>query len=175
VTRKRLSKSRASRRATTIWDSFFTAEVGASAALAGLIFVGLSINMTRVLALPRVPERALQTIVILLGVLMTSSLLLVPGQSTWEVGLEVLVVGAAVWVFSTWLDVGNLRHMTKEVRKYWVQNAVLGQAALLPYVIGGITMLAVGVVGIYFLVLAVLFSFLKAIIDAWVLLIEINR
>ena len=149
--------------------------MGASAALAGLIFVGLSINMARIIALPRVPERALQTIFILLAVLVASSLMLVPGQSSWEVGLEVLIVGAAVWVFSTWLDVGNLHHMTKEVRKYWVQNAALGQAALLPYILGGATMLAVGAVGIYVLVLAVLFSFLKAIIDAWVLLIEINR
>ncbi|MDA4114925.1 MAG: hypothetical protein OK442_00045 [Thaumarchaeota archaeon] len=160
---------------TTIWDGFFTAQVGASAALAGLIFVGLSINMARILALPRVAERALQTIVILLAVLVVSSLLLVPGQSTWEVGLEILVIGSSVWVFSTLLDVGNLRQMTKEVRKYWVQNAVLGQAAVLPYIIGGATMLTVGVVGIYVLVLAVLFSFLKAIIDAWVLLVEINR
>jgi len=141
----------------------------------GLIFVGLSINMARVLALPRVPERALQTIVILLAVLIASSLLLVPGQSTWEVGLEILVVGAVVWVFSTWLDVGTLRHMTKEVRKYWVQNAVLGQAALLPYVVAGLVMLTAGAEGVYFLVLAVLFSFVKAIIDAWVLVIEINR
>jgi len=137
--------------------------------------VGLSINMARILALPRVPERALQTIVILLAVLIASSLQLVPGQSTQDVGVEILVIGAGVWVFSTWLDVGNLRHMSKEVRKYWVQNAVLGQAALLPYIIGGVIILAAGAVGIYVLVLAVLFSFVKAIVDAWVLLIEINR
>jgi hypothetical protein len=149
--------------------------VGASAALAGLIFVGLSINMARVLALPRIPERALQTIVILLTVLLTSSLLLVPGQSTWEVGAEVLVVGASVWTFSTWLDVGNFRKIPERARRYWVQNTVLGQAALLPYIIAGVTMLAVGAVGIYILVVGVLLSFLKGIIDAWVLLIEINR
>jgi modulator of FtsH protease len=151
------------------------AQVGASAALAGLIFVGLSINMSRVLSLPRVPERGLQTITVLLTVLLVSSLQLVPGQTTQEIGLEMLAIGAVVWVFSTWLDIGNLRHMTREVRKYWIQNAVLGQAALLPYIIGGLVTLTIGADGIYFLVPAILFSFLKAIIDSWVLLIEINR
>lgn len=159
----------------TIWDGFFMAQVGASAALAGLIFVGLSINLTRILALPRIPERGLQTILILLALLIVSSLVLVPGQSSTDLGLEVLVVGGIAWVFSTRLDVGNLRQYQKEHRKYWVQNAVVGQAALLPYIAGGVSTLAIGFDGLYLLVLAVIFSYLKAIVDAWILLIEINR
>ena len=51
----------------------------------------------------------------------------------------------------------------------------LGQAALLPYVFAGIAILAFGVDGIYILVPAVVISFLKSIIDAWILLVEINR
>jgi hypothetical protein len=151
------------------------AQVGASAALAGLIFVGLSINMSRILSLPRVPERALQAIIVLLTVLMVSSLLLVPGQSTIEMGLEMLGVGTFAWALNMWLEVGNLEKINKEYRRFWIQNTLVGQAALLPYVIGGVVTLAFGPVGIYFLVPAVIFSFLKAMIDAWVLLIEINR
>ncbi len=33
----------------TGWENFFIAELGASAALAGLVFVGLSINLTKIL------------------------------------------------------------------------------------------------------------------------------
>ncbi len=44
----------------TGWENFFVAEVGASAALAGLIFVGVSINLNRILSLPRLPDRALR-------------------------------------------------------------------------------------------------------------------
>lgn len=151
------------------------AEVGASAALAGLIFVGLSINMARILSLPRVPERALQTLVMLLVVLIVSSFLLVPGQSSTEVALEILATGALAWAFNTRLDIANIRVVAKEQRKWWVQNAALGQTALLSYIAAGIWILATGLDGLYWLVPAVVFSFLKAIIDAWVLVIEINR
>lgn len=155
--------------------NFFTAEAGASAALAGLIFVGLSINMARILSLPRVPERALQTLVILLVVLIVSSFLLVPGQSSVEISLEILATGGLAWAFSTRLDIGNIRVVGRQQRKWWIQNAALGQAALLSYIAAGVTTLAIGLNGLYWLVPAVVFSFLKAIIDAWVLLIEINR
>ena len=44
-----------------------------------------------------------------------------------------------------------------------------------PYIAGGIVTLASGLEGFYLVVVAVLFSYGKAIVDAWVLLIEINR
>jgi hypothetical protein len=75
------------------WESFFVAEAGASAALAGLIFVGVSINLTRILALPRLPNRAFQALMLLLTVLVVSSLLLVSEQSLPLVSSEVLVTG----------------------------------------------------------------------------------
>ncbi len=62
------------------WESFFVAEAGASAALAGLVFVGVSINLDKVLRAPGLPGRAGEALVVLLAVLITSSLLLVPGQ-----------------------------------------------------------------------------------------------
>jgi hypothetical protein len=160
---------------TTIWDGFFTAQIGASAALAGLIFVGVSINMSRILALPRLPERALQAIIVLLTVLVLSSLLLVPGESTALMGAEILGVGGVAWAINTWLEVGNLEKIAKQYRRVWLQNTFLGQAALLPYIVGGVATLAFGADGVYFVVPGMMFSYVKAIVDSWVLLIEINR
>ena len=37
------------------WDNFLLAQVGASAALAGLVFVGVSINLTRILSTGSLP------------------------------------------------------------------------------------------------------------------------
>ena len=51
----------------------------------------------------------------------------------------------------------------------------LSQLASLPYVIAGILALAIGTPGLYLVIPAVIFSFIKAILDAWVLLVEINR
>lgn len=80
------------------WDNFFIAQVGASAAFAGLVFVGVSINLTKIVAVPRQVGFALEALVVLLDVLITSSLLLVPGQPPAFRGGEVLVVGLGAWL-----------------------------------------------------------------------------
>ena len=74
------------------WENFFIAEVGASADLVGLIFVGVSINLTRIISIPGLPNRAFLALIILLTILVMSSLLLVPGQPLALTGIEVLVV-----------------------------------------------------------------------------------
>ncbi len=55
------------------WGSFFVAETGASAALAGLLFVAMSINLRRILEFPSLPGRAGETIAILVNALVISS------------------------------------------------------------------------------------------------------
>ena len=76
-------------------------EAGASAALGGLLFVAVSINLNRILALRSLPGAALGSIVLLVAVLMVSILALVPGQPGWVLGSEVLVVGIVAWSILT--------------------------------------------------------------------------
>jgi modulator of FtsH protease len=157
------------------WENFFIAEIGASAALAGLIFVGVSINLTRILSLPGLPNRALLALIYLLTILVVCSLLLVPGQAVMLVGIEVLVVGFIVWITATMLDVTILQKRDPHYRSQYMFNMVLTQFAVLPYVVAGIFVLTLGTDGLYWLVPAIVISFIKAILDAWVLLVEINR
>jgi hypothetical protein len=44
------------------WSAFFSAEVAASAALAGLLFVSISINLAQILANPNLPPRAAKAV-----------------------------------------------------------------------------------------------------------------
>jgi len=157
------------------WENFFIAEVGASAALLGLIFVGVSINLTRIISLPGLPNRAFLALIILLTILITCSLLLIPGQSLTLVGIELLVVGLLVWITAIRLDVMILLKKEPQYRSSYMFNMALTQLALLPYIVAGIIVLTRGAGGLYWLVPAIIISFIKALLDAWVLLVEINR
>src|SRR5271170_7159205 len=78
------------------WENFFVAEAGASAALAGLLFVAVSINLTRILAFPHLPGRAAEALIVLLSVLTSATFGLVPNQGAAALGAELLATG--LWV-----------------------------------------------------------------------------
>lgn len=72
------------------WTDLFVAAAGASAALAGLVFVAVSINIERILRFSGLPERALETLLLLVGVLIASIIGLIPGQGRAALGSELL-------------------------------------------------------------------------------------
>lgn len=159
----------------TSWDNFFVAQVGASAALAGLLFVGISINMAKIVATPSLPDRALQALALLFGILLVASVLLVPGQAVVNVGYEVGALGVALFAVTLRISVRSLGGVPARYRRWHVgETGVVGIAVLL-YPAAGAVMVAAGTVGNYLVVPAFLVSFVIAIIDSWVLLVEINR
>ena len=82
------------------WESFFLGEVGATAALTGLLFVAVSINLQPILEYPWLPALAGETLLILAIVVVTATFGLVPGQSSRLLGAEVVAVAAGGWLFS---------------------------------------------------------------------------
>jgi hypothetical protein len=157
------------------WDNFFIAQAGAAAGLTGLIFVAVSINLNGILAAPYLPTRALQSIILLLNILLISSLMLVSGQSSMVIGIEVIVLGVILWTITLSLGLSIHRTSPIQYKKHSRGNLFLTQIAVIPFNVAGICILVFGETGFYFLVPGILFSFSKAIIDAWVLLVEINR
>ena len=158
-----------------VWDSFFVAQVGASAALAGLVFVGVSINLQKILQLPNLPGRAAQAIVVLTVVLVQSSLLLIPGESTTVTGLQILVIGAFAWALVIVAERGIWSKTRQEFRRRYLRQIVFKQLAMGFMVLAGILVLLRGDGAVYWLVPGILLSYIVALSEAWVLLIEINR
>ena len=74
------------------WHDFFLAAAGAAAVLAGLLFVGVSINLEMIMSNPvyGLTGRALEALLLFLAVLTVTCLLLVPAQGMMVAGLEVL-------------------------------------------------------------------------------------
>jgi hypothetical protein len=157
------------------WETFFTAQVAASAALVGLLFVGVSLNLKMILENDGLPDRALAGFYLLLAILVLSSLMLVPEQPPRLIAVEVLVAGVVLWLTVTRLAIGSLRRSVAENRHYFIRHLLSLQVAVLPYFIGGGLLLAGYQNGMYWIVAAVIVSLFVASTEAWVLLIEINR
>ena len=160
---------------TAEWDSLFLAEAGASAALAGLLFVALSINLERILKGAGLPGRAGEAIMLLLAVLVVATWALVPGQSSTVLAAELLGSGLVVWLIVVGIHVQAVRGHVAPSRSLLVRRIVLAQAAILPLMIGGVSLLFRVGGGLYWLVPGILLCLLVAVLDAWVLLVEILR
>jgi hypothetical protein len=73
------------------WSNFFVAEVGAAAALTGLIVVAVSINLTRILSFEQLPARAGESLVILISALLIAGLGHADGVwGAWVLLVEIL-------------------------------------------------------------------------------------
>jgi len=157
------------------WSSFFSAQVSASAALAGLIFVAVSINLTTILAGRLLIARSAQALCTLTGVLLAGTCCLVPGQLATVLGSELAGIGAAIWLASTVLQYRASDRNPYVSRGQKILLALLTQMATLPYVAAGVSLLMLRGGGLYWMLPGAVFSFTIALLDAWVLLIEIQR
>jgi modulator of FtsH protease len=154
------------------WSNFFVAQVGASAALAGLLFVAVSINLTRVLEFPHLPGRAAEALYAFLSVLAIATLALVPGLSPCGLGVAVGAVGVVSWT----INLVMLMKTWKTSVPYGIgRRLVLNQLPSLPFIVAGALLATDHPSGIYWIVPGIFLSFVAGLFGAWVLLIEIQR
>ena len=157
------------------WSNFLSAEVGASAALTGLLFVAVSINLDKIISFPRLVPRAGKALVTLIAILFAASLCLVPGQPQSLLGFELILLGAIAWIMITRMQQGHARDNPYMTGGRKVLHGVLAQLSVVPVIVCGASLLFFMGGGLYWLVAATIVSFASALLDAWVLLIEIQR
>jgi hypothetical protein len=158
------------------WRDFFTACAGASAALAGLIFVALSVNIAQILKFEHLPARAAAAMGALMLILTVSLAALAPQPPAW-LGGEVLGLTLLAWL----LQLGSARDSGVASGKYGrpshehVSEIIFGQVQMAPFAVGGGLLLAGVDAGLAWLALGAVAVFILSVVNAWVLLVEILR
>lgn len=156
------------------WSDLFVATAGASAALAGLVFVAVSINLERILEFSGLPERALQTLLLLLGVVVVSIVGLIPGQSPTALGVELLAWGLVLLAATAALG-AKIRAPEGAPRGWSVSRNAIVALGTVPIVVGGISVIATSGGGLYWIVAGIVGALAGGVANAWVLLVEILR
>jgi type IV secretory pathway TrbD component len=157
------------------WTDFLTAAAGALGALAGLVFVSLSINLTSIIKFPGVTGRAANTMILLTGTLAGTLVLLIPHLSAPRLGLALLVVAVSTWILPIVIQIQALRGPSTDRPRYAVLRAVLHQAATVPSILASLSFCGLIPGGLYWFAAGLIAAILAAMFNGWVLLVEMVR
>lgn len=154
------------------WADFANTVAGGAAALAGLMFVGLSLNLTEVLAFPGVAARAAATLGVTVAILIVAVFVATPGQDHRALAVEIGAVGL--------LTALGVAEATRHQRAGPHRNRALASMLMLfvpgpLLVFGAISLWCQAGGGLYWVTAAVATGFASAMGNAWVLLVEIKR
>jgi hypothetical protein len=163
------------------WHDFFVAQVGATAALTGLVFVALSVNVAPILKYPWLPPRAAQTVIVLMGATVESCLQLLPLPSIRWTAAILGLIAIIVYASSLRLAISAERqwreHPDPNAGSWLIRLAseVTTQVTTLPCVIGAIVGYTGGPGFEYWIAAGIMLSLIFGLYNSWVLLVEILR
>jgi hypothetical protein len=162
------------------WESFALAHVGASAALLGLVFVVISINLRDIVGSGPLVHRAAEAVVLLGGVLAVATVVLIPGQRKDVLSTELILLAVALFATVLFLQRDAVTQAVDPGRPAPPRASLsirrvfgLGTAVLVG--ITGVTLAAGAGGGLYWLPAAILAAYGGSLTNAWILIIEILR
>lgn len=157
------------------WHDLAVAVAGASAALAGLLVIAVSINLQQILGQPSLPRRVAASLTTLTTPLLISVLLLVPSAADEVVGAVLVAIGVAVGAMLLGFDPPANRNPGRTLPEWALGSALPSGVLALATATAGIGLLVGGLGGLYWVPVAVAAAFVGGIMQSWILLIEILR
>ena len=157
------------------WQTFLSAELGALAALTGLVVVAISINLSRILTVANLPSRAGESLIRLVGALVVVSVALTPNQPPILLGAEFSLIGLVTLVApaTNQIRLWNLLEGVTSAKQ--LARLAITSIASLPFVVAG-GCLILGAGGAFdWVAFGVILSLAAGVWNSWILLIEILR
>jgi modulator of FtsH protease len=148
------------------WKDLLVATAGASAALAGLVTVAIATNIGEILKFPWLPSRAATSIAGLMR----------PQTLVWF-GIETIAFAAVTWLITArtvWIRPATRPQHQRPVGQL-AQEISLYQLSVLPFVVGGVLLLADNTNGMYWIAGGMIAAVVISMVNTWVLLIEVLR
>ena len=157
------------------WSEFFVATAGASAALAGLIIVAMSVNVELMITIPGMTSRAASAIALLVLSTVASLVGLIPHQGIVALGIEVGLLGLGGLGFTIDSMVKVLRARGERPLYESLTKTLVEIIPALAFVVAGV-LLALGIgAGAFVLAFGAVAAIMVAVLNAWVVLVEIRR
>lgn len=152
---------------------------GASAALAGLIMIAISVNIKEVLRFPSVSARAAAAIAALVVAVVASCVALMP-QPGLAMGIELLIAVAVLWPIQVHAYRALLAPSPTDTgpRRSTSWRAVSGSLGFLPplgFTIGAAMLVAGLDSGAFAIAFGSVIAVVSAVLFAWVAMVEILR
>ncbi|TMD39570.1 MAG: hypothetical protein E6I88_12070 [Chloroflexi bacterium] len=157
------------------WRDFYVMTGGASAALTGLLFVAMSMHAKAITDHPLYGTRAVGTLISLLTQLALSGAVLVPGQSTMAVGIEVEVAAVASLIYTANAISRSRRALGPDrPRVRTILESAGGLIWIILFLASGLSLMLRTGGGFYLLALVMLFMFGWNVYVSWVLITEVS-
>lgn len=156
------------------WNTFFSAILAATGTLLGLLFVGIALNVSKIIASRNLLKAARQPLFLLLGILVASIFFLIPDQPPHILGMETVAVGIIFTTITFINDYSVLSESPKGKRSRYVSNIITNLLPIFLVAVSGIAILACGVSGIYVMVAAVILAFIQTATMSWALVVDIS-
>jgi hypothetical protein len=154
------------------WQNFFVMVGGGAAALAGLVFIAMSINLPIITRDATHKNRAIATLTGFTAVFMVCGFALIGNQSYQWVGIEWLVITLVPTI--TYIRVYILaRKMGKSSVGLSLGRFIAGTTCYVAQIAGAAMLIAGSAAGLYLASVAMLLSFAFFISGAWLLIIGV--
>jgi tellurite resistance protein TehA-like permease len=158
------------------WHDFYVTVGAASATLAGLLFVGLSLHLSIVVRHSDVRQLARVTLTNFLSVLLIALFMLIPSSSQWQTGAELITSAAGAMLF--------VARAVTAARKEWRLHEMRSSLLLTRFglsaagfagqvVVGGLFVFGQTAFALGGLVAVVLVLLMVAVRNAWDLLVTV--